>query len=140
MRSHSNFLRHAPGIIALLTIGTISILVAFSAIVVKSHSHTAHARATPAITSPNPAAPLLVASDFETDKLLAIRPQFPYSVVPGGVESPQELWQAIENDSAVASHYEGFDLAAAHITVLHADVQAYVSYRIGDGIFWTKKE
>ncbi len=67
------------------------------------------------------------------------RPLFPYSVVPGGVESPQELTNAMGNDPTVAQHYAGFRLAAAHVVSLDKDFQAYVSYRIGEQIFWTKK-
>jgi hypothetical protein len=129
----------APGIAAALILGTVSILLAFTAITAKSHRRAAHVQAAPAITFANSQYPLLIASALDPDYLRARRTQFPYSVVPGGVASPQELWNAIENDSAVASHYAGFNLSAAHITILDADVQAYVSYRIGDGIFWTRK-
>lgn len=70
---------------------------------------------------------------------LTTRPLFPYSVVPGGVQSPQELVNAMGNDPVVASHYAGFNVAAAHVVALDKEQVAYVSYRIGSELFWTKK-
>lgn len=42
------------------------------------------------------------------------------------------------NDPIIARHYAGFDLRTAHIVMLRQDLRAYVSYRIGGNIFWTK--
>jgi len=64
---------------------------------------------------------------------------YPYSVIPGGVRSAKELAAAIRNDPTVARHYAGFNERAAHVVKLHGDLQAYVSYRIGQEIYWTKK-
>ncbi len=64
---------------------------------------------------------------------------YPYSVIPGGVESAQELRNAIAHDPLVAEHYANFDLSRAHIVRLTHDREVYVSYRLGDRIFWTKK-
>jgi len=66
------------------------------------------------------------------------RAVFPYSVIPGGIRSGQELAEAAQRDGLVAQHYAGFQLAAAHIVRLKKDHQAYVSYRVGEQIFWTK--
>jgi hypothetical protein len=49
------------------------------------------------------------------------------------------LANAILNDGSVARHYAGFREAGARVMVLKQNDQDYVSYRIGDGIFWTKK-
>jgi hypothetical protein len=64
---------------------------------------------------------------------------YPYSVIPGGVESAQELRNAIANDPLVAELYANFDLSRAHIVRLKKDQLVYVSYRLGGRIYWTKK-
>lgn len=67
------------------------------------------------------------------------RAVYPYSVVPGGVVTPQELREASDHDRIVATHYAGFDFRKARvIQVKHARL-VYLSYRIGDQVFWTKK-
>lgn len=65
---------------------------------------------------------------------------FPYSVIPGGVESAQELRDALARDPVVARHYADFDLSRARIIRLDRDREVYVSYRMGDRIYWTKKK
>jgi hypothetical protein len=70
---------------------------------------------------------------------VAIAPRlYPYSIVAGGVGSNEELRVAIANDTVVARHYEGFDLATATIVALPKPMHAYVSYRIGEDVFWTR--
>jgi PEP-CTERM motif len=71
---------------------------------------------------------------------LAARPLFPYSVIPGGVESAYELKNAIEHDPVVANHYSDFDVAKTHVIRLDEDRMEYVSYRLGGRVFWTKRE
>jgi hypothetical protein len=65
---------------------------------------------------------------------------YPYSVIPGGAYSAQELRNAIEHDPVVAHHYAGFDLAKVRIIRLDGDRMEYVSYRMGDHVFWTNHE
>jgi len=60
-------------------------------------------------------------------------------VIPGGVESPPELKSAILHDPVAANHYADFDVAKARVVRLDRDEMAYVSYRMGDRIFWTSK-
>lgn len=43
------------------------------------------------------------------------------------------------HDSVVADHYSGFDLSKAHIVRLDRDRMMYVSYRLGDRVFWTNR-
>ena len=71
---------------------------------------------------------------FEKDH----RVVFPYSIIPGGAESPQELRQAVTTDPVVARHYSDFDLARVRRVTLRAPQSMYVSYRIGNDVFWTK--
>lgn len=65
---------------------------------------------------------------------------YPYSVIAGGVENQQELKYAVAHDPVVADHYADFNLAKAHVERLDQDELAYVSYRIGDHVFWTNKK
>jgi len=65
---------------------------------------------------------------------------FPYSVIPGGVDSTQELQNAVAHDGVVLRHYADFDLSRARIIRLDRDREMYVSYRLGDHVYWTKKK
>jgi hypothetical protein len=67
------------------------------------------------------------------------RAVFPYSVVPGGVDSVDELRKAIATDAVVADHYKGFDLSKARVERLNTPRVAHVSYRIGEHVYWTRK-
>ncbi|MGC8759049.1 MAG: hypothetical protein ACP5VC_03735 [Bryobacteraceae bacterium] len=64
---------------------------------------------------------------------------YPYSVVPGGVASPEEVAEAMLRDPVVARHYAGFDLKRARVETLRQPRLAYVSYRIKDRVFFTRK-
>jgi hypothetical protein len=66
------------------------------------------------------------------------RTVYPYSVIAGGAQSPQELREAVAVDPVVAQHYADFDIAKARRVTLDAPKLAYVSYRIGNKVFWTK--
>jgi hypothetical protein len=77
-------------------------------------------------------------ADSRSDIQLDSRPIFPYSVIPGGVESAEELRNALAHDPVVADHYKGFDSAKAHFARLDHDRAVYVSYRMGDRVYWTK--
>ena len=70
----------------------------------------------------------------------SLRPNYPYSVVAGGVYSPAELREAAERDSVVKKHYSDFDIAAARVVKLTEDQYQYVSFRMGDKTFWTHKK
>jgi hypothetical protein len=65
---------------------------------------------------------------------------YPYSVVPGGVRTPEELREAGAHDLVVGEHYAGFDFRKARVVeVRHAEL-VYLSYRIGEQIYWTTKK
>jgi hypothetical protein len=97
------------------------------------HTASQWARAS---SQPTEARENLVRSDSE----LPLRPMYPYSVIPGGAYSAQELRNAVERDPVVAHHYADFDLAKVRIIRLDSDRMEYVSYRLGDHIFWTNHE
>ena len=63
---------------------------------------------------------------------------YPYSVVPGGVHSTEALAAAVK-DPLVATHYASIDIAQARIETVPAPRRAYVSYRIGNRLYWTSR-
>lgn len=65
---------------------------------------------------------------------------YPYSVVPGGVLTPDELRAASERDPLVALHYAGFDFRNARVIRLKSPRLVYLSYRHKENIFWTKRQ
>ncbi len=67
------------------------------------------------------------------------RPIYPYSVVPGGVEDVNELKWVAEHDPIVGAHYAGFNYARAQVVRLTLARTVYVSYRIGNHIYWTRR-
>ncbi len=68
------------------------------------------------------------------------RTVYPYSVIAGGAQSPQELKEAVATDPVVAQHYADFDITNARRVTLDAPKLVYVSYRIGNQVFWTKNK
>jgi uncharacterized membrane protein YgcG len=65
---------------------------------------------------------------------------YPYSIVPGGVASADDLQQAAVHDSVVATHYAAFDYRRAHLVeVKHAE-KVYLSYRLHNKVFWTVRQ
>jgi hypothetical protein len=65
---------------------------------------------------------------------------YPYSVIPGGVLNPDELKHAVEYDPVVSRHFQGFDYQHAHLVKVSAKQALYVSYRIGDRVYWTRRK
>jgi hypothetical protein len=66
------------------------------------------------------------------------RPVFNGSVVAGGVYSLDELRTVIGRDPVVAAHYRGIDFDRMEVVTLTAGKAAYVSYRRGDAVHWTR--
>jgi PEP-CTERM motif len=64
---------------------------------------------------------------------------YPYSVVPGGVEGPDELRRATQHDRVVWQHYARFQYQHARLVRATEARQVYLSYRLRDRIFWTRK-
>lgn len=65
---------------------------------------------------------------------------YPYSVISGGAHTLTELQAAEVNDSVVRKHYADFDHARFRIIRLSEEKRSYVSYRLGNEVFWTKKK
>ena len=66
------------------------------------------------------------------------RPLYPYSVIRGGVEDAQELKWVAEHDPVVTAHYAGFDYDHARVVRLALAQTVYLSYRIGNNVYWTR--
>lgn len=81
---------------------------------------------------------ILLLTQQESLRQIENRPVYPYSVVPGGVRDASELKWAAEHDPVVRSHYAGFDYDHARVVRLVLARTAYVSYRIGNKVYWTR--
>jgi hypothetical protein len=67
------------------------------------------------------------------------RPVFRHSVVSGGVYSADDVEAAMAQDRIVAAHYSGMNARELRVETLSEDRRVYMSYRLGDEIFWTKQ-
>ncbi len=95
------------------------------------------------------AAPTMVfrppAPSSATELIPRIQPQkyerivYPYSVIPGGVRSREELAANMGNDQVVAAHFADFAVSRARMVKMEVTKNVYVSYRIRDAVFWTAK-
>ncbi len=126
-------MRSAVGLAALLTIG-LAIVAAAVPSVPRIVRHTAarvavrHAVTEPAVV-------------YETVMVVkqVKRKVYPYSMVPGGAENVHEA--KIEmSDPAVKAQYAAFDLDQLREEKLKTNLVGYVSYRMGDRIYWTSKK
>jgi PEP-CTERM motif len=82
---------------------------------------------------------LLLLTQQESLRQIQNRPLYAYSVVPGGVRDARELKWVAQHDPVVASHYTGFDYDRARVVRLAVARTAYVSYRMGSQIYWTRR-
>lgn len=94
-----------------------------------------HSASDPATVSANK---ILLLTQQESTRQVEDRPVYPYSVVPGGLRDAQELKWVAQHDPVVASHYAGFDYDHARVVRLVLARTAYVSYRIGNRVYWTR--
>jgi hypothetical protein len=65
---------------------------------------------------------------------------YPYSVVPGGVKDPDDLRYAAARDYVVRRHFAHFDYSHARLVRATEARQVYLSYRIRDTVFWTRRK
>jgi hypothetical protein len=65
-------------------------------------------------------------------------PTLQYSVVPGGLRSAEDIVSVRREDKAVERHYRYFHVDEAQPVRLNRPRLAYVSYRVGGEIFWTR--
>lgn len=70
----------------------------------------------------------------------AARKAFPFSVVPGGIYEPKELVETMKFDPVIRKHYNGIKVDGLVPMRIQNSLQAFVSYRVGDNIYWTTKK
>lgn len=78
-----------------------------------------------------------VQPDFQQD--LSKRKVFPYSVAPGGAFNRKEAVARAEADPVIRDHYKDIQLPALRPFRLTKPAEGYVSYRIGNRVFWTSR-
>ena len=80
------------------------------------------------------------ARSFKSRNSLArIAGVYPYSVVAGGVKDQDDLRYAALRDYVVRRHYAHFDYSHAHLVRATEAREVYLSYRIRDTVFWTRR-
>jgi len=65
---------------------------------------------------------------------------YPYSVIPGGVRSVGEFREIAARDYVVRRHFGGFDFSRARLVRAGHAREVYLSYRIRNRIFWTRRK
>ncbi len=84
---------------------------------------------------------LMAARSAKPTKFLPRIPRvYPYSVVPGGVKDPDDLRYAAARDYVVRRHYSHFDYSHAHLVRATEAREVYLSYRVRDTVFWTRRK
>jgi hypothetical protein len=83
---------------------------------------------------------LMAARSARPKKVARMAEVYPYSVVPGGVNNPADLRAAAARDAVVRQHYSNFDYKHAQLVRVNEAREVYLSYRIRNSIFWTRKK
>jgi hypothetical protein len=65
---------------------------------------------------------------------------YPYSVIPGGVKDSEDLRYAALRDYVVRRHYARFDFTHARLLRATEAREVYLSYRIRDAVYWTRRK
>jgi PEP-CTERM motif len=68
------------------------------------------------------------------------RGTYPYSVIPGGVRDAADLREIAARDYVVARHFARFEYIRARLVRAREAREVYLSYRLRDRIFWTRKK
>jgi hypothetical protein len=83
---------------------------------------------------------LLAAVSGKTPRVATGRPRvFAYSVVPGGVRDASELRAIAARDYVVRRHYAQFNFQEARLVRAEEARAVYLSYRVRDAIYWTRR-
>ena len=65
---------------------------------------------------------------------------YPYSIVPGGISSAEELRNAAAHDAVVATHFSGFNYRRARLIEVKQPQKVYLSYRLHNKVYWTVRQ
>jgi len=116
--------------------GSVAVLCAVAALLAVHFTGVLEPATAPASTDVAVANPeTLIPASLQDDPE---RPNFRYSIVPGGVRTPQEVMEAMR-DPVVAEHYARVKPAELRSEKLAEPMTAHVSYRVADKVYWTKK-
>jgi hypothetical protein len=91
-----------------------------------------------ASTDPSPASGEMLPAAIRAEESRKVF--YPYSVIPGGIQSIDELKVAIARDPVIAAQYAEFRLVNARIIQLERESTMHVTYRRGDHVYWTERE
>jgi len=87
-----------------------------------------------------------VAASFHLEEMpvdhkvdISRRKVFPFSIVPGGILNRQDVESKVDADQTVKSHYGGIQVDKLKPYRLTQPAHGYVSYRVGNRVFWTSK-
>jgi hypothetical protein len=127
--------QHRKSIRRLLIWSAIFLLAAAAVLIVRQFALPHPAPSRPVATTSRPSSKALEA--FASDLGVSTAPVHLYSVIPGGVHSKKQLAEVLAHDPVVAGHYANFDLQKLRFVRLRHGRQAYVSFRLGNLIFWT---
>jgi hypothetical protein len=86
-----------------------------------------------------PAASLTASATHDRGVRESASQVYQYSVVPGGVRSADDVVAAVRRDPVVAAHYQSVNIRALRVEKLASPKTAYVSYRLGNRIYWTSR-
>lgn len=64
---------------------------------------------------------------------------FPYSVIPGGIQTAEGFQKEVETDAFVKEHYKDFNFSKAYF-LLSTGETFHASYRMNNKIYWTKNK
>ncbi len=97
--------------------------------------------AAPPASTTTAAAPLVQVALNSTEPAAAgaTRRIYPYSIVPGGVATREDISKRVKTDAVVANHYASFDINKAHPVTVAKARAVHVSYRKGNKVYWTAK-
>lgn len=65
---------------------------------------------------------------------------YPYSIIPGGIKTLADLKLAVAEDPVVARQFQGFDFQNARLVQVAQKESMFVSYRIGQKVYWTRQK
>lgn len=69
-----------------------------------------------------------------------VRLVYPYSVIPGGVRSREELAAHVASDPVVSGHFSDFNVREARMVRADRNRMLHVSYRKDDVVYWTRNK
>src|SRR5882672_8622287 len=69
-----------------------------------------------------------------------VQGMYPYSVIPGGVRDVADLQEHAARDYVVRRHFGKFNYRRARLVRSEKAREVYLSYRIRDRIFWTRRK